>query len=106
MKLYLGHLGELRVFHNRLLGRFGWRRLAVITLLAKHKQVVMQSLEEEYLVVAASVDGPALLRPDIDMRFSALLTMVFILVNILLPTLFSLSLGTDGPPWAGELIVA
>jgi len=39
-----------------------------------------------------------------DMRFSAFLTMVFIRVNILLPTLFSLSLGTDGPPWAGELI--
>src|SRR5690242_14267075 len=52
---------------------------------------------------AGSVEGPPLLRPDMDMRFSAFFTMVFIRVNILLPTLFSL--GTDGPPCAGELMV-
>jgi hypothetical protein len=68
------------------------------------------------LTVAAGVRD--LLGPDIDMRFSAFRIIVFILVNIWRPTLFfsfswsstfsgslPLSLGTEGPPWAGELIL-
>lgn len=50
----------------------------------------------------AALDCPALL----DSRFgSALFNTVFTLVNILL-SLFSFSFGTEGPPCAGELMLA
>lgn len=45
-----------------------------------------------------------MLGPEMDMRFSALFMIVFIRVNTRLLTPF-FSLGAEGPPCAGELIV-
>lgn len=55
---------------------------------------------------AAPVDGPALVdKVESRLLGSAFFHTVFTLVNTLL-NLFSLSLGgTDGPSWAGELMV-
>jgi len=56
--------------------------------------------------LTAAVDGPALLLPEMDMRLPAFFTIVFMRFSILLPTLFFFSsVGTEGPPCAGELIV-
>ena len=74
--------------------------------------VVVVAIEGEgrigtYSDLTAEVEGPALLVPEIDMRFSAFFMIVFILVNTLLPILFLFSsFGTDGPPCAGELMFA
>jgi hypothetical protein len=57
---------------------------------------------------AAELDGPAF-APAVDMRrdgSAAFFRTVFILDKTFPKPFLSFSFGTDGPPWAGELMMA